>query len=289
MAPGAAGFDAEGYPALVDGLEQGGFDTLWLSDIPLGATVDPIVGLAFAASRTHRLKLGANIVPLGRNPMMLAKELAQLDQLSDGRVLLSLVPGVNQPGEREALGFGPGNRWEYIEEVIPLLRSWWAGDPVDHHSERLAFSAISVRPVPVQQPLEIWLGGIGPAALTRVGRLADGWLGAALSPSEAGEARRRIEEAADGAGRKIDPEHFGLSIGYAREEPDAATLASLRTRRPDADPRDLVPVGAAGLRDFICRYVDNGISKFVVRPAGGAQGWDDVLGWLAEHALPLQT
>jgi probable F420-dependent oxidoreductase len=289
VAPGAAGFDPDGYAALVDGLEAHGFDTLWLSDIPLGSTVDPVVGLAFAASRTTRLKLGANVVPIGRNPMTLAKELAQLDQLSQGRVLLSLVPGVNQPGEREALGFGPGNRGAYLEEVIPLLRQWWAGAAVDHHSDRLAYSGITVRPAPVQDPLEIWLGGIGPAALTRVGQFADGWLGAALAPSEASGARRHIEEAAAGAGRTIDPEHFGLSIGYARHAPDAAMLAALAARRPDVDPADLLPVGAAGLRDFLCRYVDAGVSKFVVRAAGGVTTWEDELSWLADVVLPLQT
>jgi probable F420-dependent oxidoreductase len=289
VAPGATGFDPDGYAAMVDGLERVGFDTLWLSDIPLGAAVDPIVGLGYAASRTSRLKLGANVVPIGRNPMTLAKELAQLDQLSCGRVLLSLVPGVDQPGEREALGFGRGNRWAYIEEVIPLLRRWWAGDDVDHHSERLHFSAISVRPTPVQDPLEIWLGGIGPAALSRVGRLADGWLGAALSPEEAGAARASIEASAAEAGRTVDPEHFGLSISYARIEPDPATLASLQARRPGVPPEDLLPVGADGLRDFLCRYADQGLSKFVVRAAGPVGSWDDELSWLAEHALPLQT
>ena len=126
VAPGATAFDGEGYAAMFDGLEAHGFDTVWLSDIPLGAAVDPIVGLSFAASRTRRLKLGANVVPIGRNPMLLAKALAQLDQLSGGRILLSLVPGINQPGEREALGFPAGNRWAYIEEVIPLLQRFSA-------------------------------------------------------------------------------------------------------------------------------------------------------------------
>src|SRR3954447_15135545 len=259
VAPGATGFDGDGYEALVDGLERYGFDTLWLSDIPLGAAVDPVVGLAWGASRTVRLKLGANVVPIGRNPMVLAKALAQIDQLSGGRMLLSLVPGINQPGEREALGFPAGNRWAYIEEIIPLLQRWWAGEAVDHHSDLWNFSAISVNPTPVQRPLEIWLGGIGPAALTRVGQCAAGWLGAALTPSEAGVARTRIEESASAAERSIDPEHFGISLGYARVEADRATLAGLKARRPDARPEDLLPVGAAGLRDAICRYVDEGL------------------------------
>src|SRR5436190_22301313 len=121
-------------PDFVDTLERLGFDTMWLSDIPMGAQVDPLVGLAFAAGRTTRLKLGANLVPLGRNPMLLAKELAQLDRLSNGRLLLSLVPGLDQPGERETLGIGRANRGRYLDEVMPLLRRWWAGETVEYHS-----------------------------------------------------------------------------------------------------------------------------------------------------------
>jgi alkanesulfonate monooxygenase SsuD/methylene tetrahydromethanopterin reductase-like flavin-dependent oxidoreductase (luciferase family) len=122
VAPGGGGFDAGSFGDFVGHAERLGFDTIWLSDVPMAEVVDPIIGLTFAAGRTSRLKLGANIVPIGRNPMLLAKELAQLDQLSGGRLLLSLVPGLDQPGEREALGIGRANRGGYLDEVMPLLR-----------------------------------------------------------------------------------------------------------------------------------------------------------------------
>ncbi len=96
--PGRGMIDPVELAQFVDGLEARRFDTMWLSDVPMGSTVDPMLGLAFAASRTTRLKLGANVVPFGRTPYVLAKDLAQLDRLSNGRVLLSLVPGLDQPG-----------------------------------------------------------------------------------------------------------------------------------------------------------------------------------------------
>src|SRR3954471_14176975 len=170
VSPGADMWGEDSLAQFIDALETHGFDTIWLSDIPMGSTVDPLIGLAFAAGRTRRLKLGANLVPLGRNPMLLAKELAQLDRLSNGRVLLSLVPGLDQPGEREALGIGDTPRGRFIDELIPLLRAWWAGETVEHHGEHFDVSAISVRPRPQQDPLEIWLGGVGPLALRRAGR-----------------------------------------------------------------------------------------------------------------------
>ena len=288
VAPGAQPSDRGLLAGLVDGLEARGFDTIWLSDLPMADVLDPLLGLSFAASRTTRLKLGANVVPIGRNPMLLAKELAQLDRISDGRVLLSLVPGLDQPGERLALG-GERNRGAYIDEVIPLLRAWWAGEVVEHESERFHFTGIAVQPRPVQQPLEIWLGGMGPKALERVGRFADGWLGAALGPNEAGAARQRIEAVATEFGRVIDPDHFGLSIPYSLDEPDAAMVEGLRRRNPDADPADIVPVGVDGIRDLIKRLVENGLSKFVLRPSGFVTDWDAELAWLADAVLELQT
>jgi len=289
VAPAGGPWSTESYVSLVDALEGRGFDTIWLSDVPLAPAIDPTVGLAFAAARTRRLKLGANVVPIGRNPMLLAKELAQIDQLSGGRLLLMIVPGLGRTAEREALGAMGADRGAYLDEVVPLLRRFWSGEAVQHHSKRFSFSGITVTPRPVQDPLELWLGGMGPRALTRAGRLADGWLGAALTPAEAGAARVRIEQAAADAGRAIDPEHFGLSVAYARAEPSPEALAPLAQRRPDADPMSLLPVGRDGLRRFLGELVSEGLSKFVLRPAGPVATIDDELDWLAEAVLELQT
>lgn len=293
VSPGVEVWDDPALPQFVDALEQLGFDTIWLSDIPMGPQVDPFVGLAFAAGRTTRLKLGANLVPIGRNPMLVAKQLAQLDRLSNGRVLLSLVPGIDQPAEREALGLGDANRGGYLDEIIPLLRRWWAGDAVDHHSARFDFTDVCVRPRPLQDPLEIWLGGVGPVALRRAGRLSDGWLGSAITPAEATVAVAQINDAAAAAGRVVDPQHFGLSIPYARSAPDERAMAAMRSRRADGDIDQIMPVGTAHLHDLVGQLIDAGLSKFVVRPVAQGSGdpgaWRDELEWLADTLLALQT
>ena len=289
VAPGGVVFDGQRFVELVEQLEALGFDTLWLSDIPMGPSIDPVVGLGYAAAASKRIKLGANIVPFGRNPMILAKTLAQLDRLSDGRILLSLVPGLDQPNERLALGIGSRNRWGLIEDIIPLLRAWWSGETVSHQLEGFVFDGVRVEPLPVQQPLEIWLGGIGPQALERVGRLADGWLGAALTPAEAGEARRSIQRSADAAARTVPADHFGMSLAYGRTEPDAQMYASLRKRRPNVDPRELVPVGTTGLRDIVRQFIDNGVTKFVLRPTAPPATWAQELDFLADALFDLQT
>jgi probable F420-dependent oxidoreductase len=259
VGPHAGSLSGGELAAFAESLEGAGFDGLWLSDLPVAPVLDPLLGLALAAGLTSRLRLGTNLVPLGRNPFLLAKELAQLDQISGGRLLLSFVTGIGQPGERQALGLNGARRGEVLEEVLSLLRRWWAGEPVDHRSERWTFDDLASAARPVQDPLEVWLGGRGPQALDRVGRIADGWLGAQLTPLEAEPARRHIQEAAGRAGREFDPEHFGMSIPYARVTPDAELLGPLAARRPDVEPLAFVPVGRTGLRAFIEGYVDAGL------------------------------
>jgi probable F420-dependent oxidoreductase len=289
VGPQTASLTGESMLEFAEALEGSDFDGIWLSDLPVTPALDPLLGLALAAGRTRRLRLGANVVPLGRNPVLLAKELAQLDQLSEGRLLLSFVTGLGQAGEREALGLDGAGRGAVLEEVLGLVRAWWAGETVTHRSDRWSFTALASPGRPVQDPLEVWLGGRGPRALDRVGRVADGWLGAQLTPAETAIARGRILRAADGAGREIDPEHFGLSIAYAHGEPPVEALRAAAARRRDIDPRELVPGGAAGLRAFIAACIESGLSKFVVRPAEPVGSWADEAAWLADAILDLQT
>ncbi len=291
VSSGIGAGDLDRFAGDVTEIESMGFDTVWLSDVPLAATIDPLIGLAYAAAVTSTLKLGANIVPIGRNPLTLAKSLAQIDRLSSGRLLLSFVVGLDQPGEREALGALGTNRGRILEEVTRVMRSWWAGEPVTygHDQGPYEFDHVSSPCRSYQQPLEVWFGGSGPAALARSGRLADGWLGSAVSPLEARAARQRIEEAATESGRTIDPEHFGLSIPYAAHERDRRTLELLRSRRPDADVEHLLPVGPGQLRDLLAAHIDAGLSKFVVRPVDGVEDRHRALSELADLLLPLQT
>lgn len=289
VAPHAGSLSGADLAAFAEALEAAGFDGLWLSDLPVAPVLDPPLALALAAGRTSRLHLGANLVPLGRNPFLLAKELAQLDQISNGRLLLSFVTGLGGQSERDALGLGTARRGDVLEEVLGLLRAWWAGQTVDHESDRWSFTGLAAVARPVQEPLEVWLGGRGPKALDRVGRVADGWLGAHISPTEAHAARDHIQAAAAQAGREIDPEHFGLSIAYARTAPAPELLDTLRARRPDIDPLTVLPVGAPRLRALIEDYVDAGLSKFVVRPAAQIEPWPHEAEWLSNAILDLQS
>lgn len=286
---GAAGMDAAGVAALAGDLVDLGFDSLWMPEILSSPGLDPLVGLAWAGAAHPRLKLGTTMLLPGRNPTRLAKQVASLDALSGGRFLLTFVTGLARGPERGTVGVEPRARGEAVEEILPLLKRLWSGEQVSYDGPAGTIPGVRLSPLPAQDPFDVWLGGTARSSLERCGRLADGWLPALCSPTEAAEGRRVVEEAATAAGRTIDPEHFGVSIGYARQalpEPTVAVLASRARGRPLAD---LVPVGLPALRELVQRFVAVGFSKFVVRPVVPPEHWRPELEDLAGAVLDLQT
>ena len=142
---GQADLTLDAFPQLVDDLERLGFDSLWLPELMLNGPFDPLVGLAHAAARTTRLKLGAYLIVPGRNPVRLARELANLDRLSGGRLLLIMVLGQPNTSELLAQHVSKAERGALLEEVLPLLRRLWSGDVVDHDGYQRAAVEVAER------------------------------------------------------------------------------------------------------------------------------------------------
>jgi probable F420-dependent oxidoreductase len=257
-----------GFGEVVDALEDLGFDSLWLSERIGGEAPDPLVGMSFAAGRTRKLKFGMSVMVLpGRNPVVLAKELATLDRLSGGRLLPAFGLGVADPHEQQAFGVERAERARRFDEALTVLRGCWAEGRLTHHGEYFHYDELQVLPKPTQQHLDVWLGGIAPSELKRVGRLADGWLPSFVTPDDAARGREVIEAVSAEHGREIDPEHFGALIPYSNGPIPDVVLAGLANRRPDlADPSVLVPDGWDALMATIDRFVAVGTSKFVVLP-----------------------
>jgi probable F420-dependent oxidoreductase len=272
---------------LVSAIDELHFDSLWLSEVLTGPVIDPLVGLAWAGAYNPRLKLGTTALLPGRNVVRMAKQLASLDVLCRGRLLVTLVPGLMYAPERDAIGADPKRRGAIIDDALPLLRRLWAGETVSHDGPAGSFRDVKLTPLPVQQPLEVWLGGTIPAALERCGRLSDGWLPSLCTPEEAAAGRVVIEEAAAKAGRSISAEHFGMSIGYARAPIDPATARVMTARRPRSV--ELTPVGLPALRALIERFIAVGFSKFVLRPIAPPSSWRAELDALSSAVGDLQT
>jgi len=275
---------------LADALERHRFDSLWLSERVTGPAVDPIVGLSYVAGRTSRLKLGFSVLVLpGRNPVLLAKELASLDHLCNGRLLPAFGLGVANPAEQQAFGIAREDRAKTFNEVLPLLRRLWAEDGVTHRGTRYQYEDITVRPRPVQDPLEVWMGGAAPGELRRVGRHGDGWLPSFCTPESVQEGRRIVEEAASAAGRRIDDEHWGAFVVYSQGPLPDRLAALIAARRPGTDPNDVVPSGLPAVTRLLERYVEVGFSKFVLAPATEPADWDEEIAEVAAEVLPLQN
>jgi probable F420-dependent oxidoreductase len=282
--------DPERFGEVVDGLEQRRFDSLWLSERLTGEGPDPLVGLAFAAGRTRKLKLGTSVQVLpGRNPALVAKEWASLDRLSGGRALPAFGLGVANPAEQQAFGVAREERAAWFDEALPLVRRLWTEDDVDHDGPRFSYRGLTVRPRPVQEPPDVWLGGRAKSELRRVGRLGDGWLPSFSTPGEVAAGRVVVEEAAADAGREIEVEHYGALVIYVRDAIPDLLAAGIKARRPDADPGELVPVGLPALRAHLERFLEAGFSKLVLVPAHDPASWAAELDDVAREILPLQA
>ncbi|MEV5824602.1 TIGR03854 family LLM class F420-dependent oxidoreductase [Spirillospora sp. NPDC052242] len=287
--------DDPGLAGLAADLEARGIDSLWLSDLAAAPnTVDPLIGMAYAVGRTERLKVGTGVLVLpGRNPAVVAAQLAGLAALAPRRVLPVFGVRPARRADRPVYPVPDGPRAEVFEEALHVVRALLTEPSVTHHGRYFHLDDASVAPLPAK-PLDLWLGGRVPAAMDRIGRLGDGWLGATVTPADAEACRARIVRAADRAGRAIEEDHYGTYLTVvpdgAGERAVDALLARLRKDRPDvADPRALLCLGWDDARDRVRRFVDVGLSKFVVRPAGPVTARRDFLDAFAAELLPLEN
>jgi probable F420-dependent oxidoreductase len=281
--------DATTFDDLLDRLEGHGIDSLWLSESVSSSTADPMIGLAYAAGRTHRLKLGTGVSVLpGRNPVLFAKELASLAAVAPGRILPALGLGPALPRDKAAYPVPPGRRGDVFDEALTVVRTLLREPMVSFDGKFFAFQDLSIGRLP-EKPLDIWLGGSVPTALRRIGRLGDGWLASLVSPARAEAGIATISAAAAAAGRHVDDDHYGVSLPVAFGEVPAAIRASIARRDSTADADELVPVGWAATKRTIADYVAAGVTKFVVRPAAAVASWPEFIDQFATEMLPLQN
>jgi probable F420-dependent oxidoreductase len=197
---------------LVELVDHCGYDSLWVGDhisfaVPI---LDPLLQLAQAAMVSQRLTLGTSVylLPL-RHPAPVAKQVATLDHLTEGRLIFGVGVGGEFPPEYEVCGVPRNERGARLSEAISLLRRFWTGEPVSHGGRFYGpFSGVPMQP-PARQAggPPIWCGGRSDGALRRTGRLADGWLSYVVTPEMYRASLEKIADTAREAGRKLP--HFG--------------------------------------------------------------------------------
>lgn len=281
------------FLTLVDDLERLQFDSLWVSERIASHAPDPVVAMSMAAARTTRLKVGMSVMVLpGRNPVVLAKELASLDVMSGGRLLPAFGLGAADAREHNAFAVTRQTRATIFDESLRIMRACWTQPSVTFHGRHFSFEDVEVLPKPIQSPPDVWLGGIAESELRRVGRLADGWLPSFITPDEAALGWRKVNEEAHRHEREIDEEHFGVLIPYSLDDLPEQVIATVLARRAGVvDPNDIVPVGWSRLVELIEKFVAVGASKFVVIPMGAHADvdWTSHLEHAAQVLKPLEN
>uniref|UniRef100_A0AAU1M3U5 LLM class flavin-dependent oxidoreductase n=1 Tax=Streptomyces sp. NBC_00148 TaxID=2903626 RepID=A0AAU1M3U5_9ACTN len=162
--------------------EAVGFDSLWAGDSPLTRPrADPLLLLSAVAVAVPRLLLGtAVLLPALRHPILLAHQLATLDRLADGRLIVGMGAGFPTAGTHaqfDAIGVPFRTRVSRLEESIEAMRRLWSGTDVSFDGRHFRFRDVTLAPRPTRpEGPPIWLAGGGEPALRRVARLGDGWL-----------------------------------------------------------------------------------------------------------------
>jgi probable F420-dependent oxidoreductase len=261
----------------IDQLEDLGWDSIWFSDRIVGPTwrMDPMAGMAITAGRTEKLKFGTSVLIMSvRSPVTMARELATIEMLAPGRLVVGVGVGQESTVEYEAMGVRKRDRGKRLDEAIILMRRLWAEDKISYESDFIKLTDTGIQIRPSRSGIPIWIGSRSEAGLRRTGRLGDGWLPTQLTPEEVADGIRRINEYATDAGRTIADDHFGLQIScYAVENgkvPDYIKEKFLLQRRSDVTPEQINLIGTPD--EIIARmkeYIDAGASKFVLNPACG--------------------
>jgi len=248
--------------------EVAGFESLWggehvvLPDpqmppspmAPHEPILDPVVALTYCAAVTSRVRLGTGIIILPqRNPLVLAKELASLDRLSNGRLIFGVGVGYLE-AEFRALGAPFEQRGAVADDYLSAMRAIWSQEAPTHRGPFVSFAGIQARPQPVQRPHPpIVIGGRTAPAFRRAVAQGQGWYGFALDPAKTTDALAGLREAAKHVAR---PAHLGpleISVTPARgtmvDAETAAAYAALGVHRLIVMPPP--KLDAAGLEDFV--------------------------------------
>lgn len=226
------------YPYSPSGKMAGGDDAISLPD--------PLIWMAYVAAATKRIKLGTAILILPQhNPVVVAKQVATLDHLSGGRILLGIGAGWLKE-EFEALGVPFETRGRRTDEYIKVLRELWSAEKPTFQGEFVRFKDAYCRPQPVNKHVPIIVGGHSEAAAKRAGRLGDGFFPARGAPAELFDlARRSAEE----VGR--DPNALEMTASLPEDLAQIPSLIQLGVKRL------LVPVSPmAGLKTVISSPAD---------------------------------
>jgi probable F420-dependent oxidoreductase len=280
------------YWRWVDLCEQGGVDSIWQTDRLVSRTpiLECMATMAALAGRTRRLRFGMNVVSLAlRDPVLLAKQCATIDVLSEGRLLPAFGIGSPLGPEWTALDIDTKTRGRRTDESLEIIARLWREESVDFEGRHYRLKGASISPKPVQPDLPMWIGGSSDAAIRRTAKYGTGWQGGGETMEDAIRVVAAIKKALPEAGRSIDPDHYGASFPFYFGSPDATVTKAMEAyaKRTGRDPYKQFAVGDADtILDRVGQYVAGGVEKFILRPVGSGEQVIAQTKLLIEKVLP---
>ena len=289
--------DAAAFWRWVDVCEAGEIDSIWQSDRLVTENGRPMLecmsAMAALAGATRRLKFGMFVASAGlRDPLLLARQCATIDMLSEGRLLPAFGVGNATSADWQATCTETRGRGRRTDEALDIIAALWRGESVTFCGEFHRYREATISPLPAQAHIPLWIGGSSPAAIRRTARIGTGWVGGSETPAEAARVVDGIKRACQAIGREIESDHYGGGFSYRFGDEDDEIVrreieryaASARAR----DPRDSMVIGGRGaILERIREFVDAGVTKFVLRPLGDSD--DDLIEQtrrLIEEVLP---
>ena len=220
--PIIANIDIDNQLKIAIKAEQLGFKSVWASDhiiIPQewkgrfsDIFPDPFIMLTAISQNTSKITLGTSAIILPyRNPIIVAKMLSTLDNLCNGRLICTVAPGWMKE-EFDILGVPYEGRIPKTEEFIKILKNLWSDNPDPFEGEFYTFKNVSFQPKPLQDKLQIWMGGNADGAIQRAVEYADGWQPIWFSPEELQNKILFLEKYADEKKVNINREIYNISL-----------------------------------------------------------------------------
>lgn len=246
--------------------EDEGFSSLWVSDhivvpvtgspLPSVEMIEPVTTLAYVAAVTKTIRLATSVLVVPyRNPFHLAKELATLDRLCHGRLIVGLASGWLEQ-EFRVLGADWERRGPYTDEAIRLMRICWQNEIPEFNGEFFSTSAMRFGPRPPSGHIPIWIGGLSKRAARRAIELGDGWHGSRMTPDQVAQRLGWLREIAARQRRSLSG--FALShrvyMGFAERWTETGGYIEGVL----APPEQMI--------DYLNQYAQLGIEELLIAP-----------------------
>lgn len=260
-------------------LEAMPIDSLWVGGhvASPNPTPEAMMQLARLSALTQRVRIGTAILLLPLYaPAIIAKQIADLDRASTGRITLGVGVGGEYAQEFRACGVPLASRGSRTDEAIPLIRRLWSGEPISHSGRHFEFEDVRIHPAPSQSGgPPIVVAGRQPVAMRRAAHLGDGWMPYLYSPRRYAESVASIEQHAAGIGRDLSSfEWFAFVFVNVCDDAEHARreLASYLGGTYRQDFAEMVDrIGVAGGRaevvDKLAAFVEAGARHFILAVA----------------------